>query len=85
MAESNNNKNKQLQGANTFCASCLDAAQIALGIGAFFGFLAVVGLVVLAWQFVLVLASMAIAMIALVIAVMLLVIPPGSPLNETVK
>ncbi|MDP1601747.1 MAG: hypothetical protein Q8M03_00610 [Legionella sp.] len=84
MSGLDNNDNKKPQATlKKNVPSSLDAAQIALTVGALFGFLAVMGLVVLAWQFALVMLSMAIAMIALMVAVTLLIVPPHTSRKES--
>lgn len=54
----------------------LHVAELALGVSAIFGFLAVLGLILMPWTLVLVATS--IAVVALVAAVVLLIIPPSS-------
>lgn len=53
----------------------LHVAELALGVSAIFGFLAVLGLILMPWTLVLVATS--IAVVALVAAVVLLIIPPS--------
>jgi hypothetical protein len=67
-------KNNNIKPAKTNNFSLLNQAEIALTVGAIFGFLAVLSLLLLPWS--LALFAAGVTMVALVVAVVILSIPP---------